>query len=70
MRCQICGAFPIRQAVPVGLAQARFCSWARWARFFTVKICIVVYTVYLHIIYYFINLWGRDNGWMALDGSG
>jgi len=26
--------FPIRQAVPVGLARARFCSWARWASFF------------------------------------
>jgi len=26
-------AFPIRQAVPVGLAGARFCCWARWARF-------------------------------------
>jgi hypothetical protein len=25
--------FPIRQVVPVGLARARFCSWARWARF-------------------------------------
>ena len=29
--------FPIRQAVPVGPAQARFCSWARWARFFIAK---------------------------------
>jgi hypothetical protein len=28
--------FPIRQAVPVGL-WARFCSWARWARFFIEK---------------------------------
>ena len=29
--------FPIRQAVPVGLARARFCSWARWAWFFREK---------------------------------
>jgi hypothetical protein len=29
--------FPIRQAVPVGLAWARFCSWARWARIFIKK---------------------------------
>jgi hypothetical protein len=30
-------AFLIRQAVPVGLPQAHFCCWARWARFFMVK---------------------------------
>ena len=35
--CQICGAFPIRQVVPVGLAQARFCSWARWVGIFIEK---------------------------------
>jgi len=29
--------FPIRQAVPVGLAQASFCSWAHWAGFFIEK---------------------------------
>jgi hypothetical protein len=29
--------FPIRQAVPVGLARARFCCWARWAPFFMEK---------------------------------
>jgi len=29
--------FPIRQVVPVGLAQASFCSWACWARFFIEK---------------------------------
>ena len=28
---------PIRQAVPVDLARARVCSWARWARFFMEK---------------------------------
>jgi len=30
-------AFQIRQAVPVGIAQARFYSWARWAWFCMVK---------------------------------
>jgi len=29
--------FPIRQAVPGGLAQAHFCSWAHCARFFIEK---------------------------------
>jgi len=29
--------FPIRQAVPVGLAWAWFCYWARCARFFMKK---------------------------------
>jgi len=29
---------PIRQAVPDGLARARFCSWARWAWMFMIKI--------------------------------
>jgi len=29
--------FPIRQVVPLGLAQARFCSWACWALFFMEK---------------------------------
>ena len=32
------GSFPIRQAVPGGLAWARFCSWARWAQFSIEKI--------------------------------
>ena len=30
-------AFPIRQAIPVWLARARFCSWARWAGIFIEK---------------------------------
>ena len=33
----LCLFFPIRQAVPAGLAQARFCSRARWAPFFKEK---------------------------------
>jgi hypothetical protein len=41
--------FPIRQAVPVGLARARFCSWARWARFFIEKNVYCSNTVYLHL---------------------
>jgi hypothetical protein len=65
IRCQTNHFFPIRQAVPDGLAWPRFCSWARCARFFMVKFCINVYTVYLHVIYHFINRWGHDNGWMA-----
>ena len=49
---------------------AWFCSWVRWAQYLTVKMCILVDTMYLHIIYCFMNVWGRDNGWMALDGIG
>jgi hypothetical protein len=29
--------FPIRQVVPLGLARARFCCWARWAQVFMEK---------------------------------
>jgi hypothetical protein len=32
--CSRSPAFPIRQVVPVGLARAWFCCWARWARLF------------------------------------
>jgi len=35
--CSRSPAFPIRQVVPVGLARARFCCWARWARPFAAK---------------------------------
>jgi len=34
---KLINSFPIRQPVPVGLARARFCSWACWARFFIEK---------------------------------
>ena len=34
---QISWFFPIRQAVPGGLAQASFCSWALWAPFLIEK---------------------------------
>jgi hypothetical protein len=53
-----------------GLPQAQFCCWARWARFFMVKIRIMVDTVFLHIIYRFINLWAGEKGWMALGVFG
>ena len=29
------------------------------------NMCIVVNTVYLYAIYYFINVWVGKNGWMA-----
>ena len=63
--------FPIRQAVPVGLARVHFCSWAHWACFFIVQnIYILLGTVHLHIIYHFICIWAGNNGWMALDEFG
>ena len=34
-------AFPIRQAVPVGLAQPWFSSWVRWAPLFVANIFII-----------------------------
>jgi hypothetical protein len=47
-------AFLIKQAVPVGLPQAQFCCWARWARIFLAKNCMIVDTVYLHLLNNFI----------------
>ena len=41
-----------------------------WLGFSTAKMCIIVYKVYLHIIYHFIHLWARENGWMALTWFG
>jgi hypothetical protein len=35
--------FPIWKLVPVRLAQAQDCCWARWARFFIIKITDRVY---------------------------
>jgi hypothetical protein len=35
--CSRSPAFPIRLAVPVELAWARFCWWAHWARLFILK---------------------------------
>jgi len=58
---------PIRQVVPVGLAWARFCSWARCGWFFTEK--KVYYSSY-HIFTYnvlFYKLLGRQE---RVDGIG
>jgi hypothetical protein len=41
--------FSIRQELPIGLPWGQFCSWARCGWFFTVKICIIVDMVYLHV---------------------
>ena len=47
--------FPIRQAVPGGLAQAQFCSWARWARLFIEKKKYITrYTIFTHNVTFFI----------------
>jgi hypothetical protein len=60
-------AFLIRKAVSVGLPQAHFCCWARWAQFFMVKFCIMVDTVYLHTSHLFLWLKGGGNRWMGVD---
>jgi hypothetical protein len=45
---------PIRQAVPVGLARARFCSWARWAQFFIKKkVYYSRYNLFTHNILFY-----------------
>jgi len=42
--------FPIRQVLPVGPAQARFRSWARWAQFFNLEFLYLnIYSVLKHI---------------------
>ena len=38
--------------------------------FSRINFCIIVETMYLHVICHFLCVWGRDNGWMALDGFG
>ena len=53
--------FQIRQVFPVGLARARFCSWARWARFFIFRnMYITSYSIFTHNIP-FINIGGCSN---------
>jgi hypothetical protein len=43
--------FPIRQAVPLGLAQAQNCCWARWARFFIEKnVYCSKYSIFVYIL--------------------
>jgi hypothetical protein len=59
--------FPIRQAVPLGLARARFCCWARWARFFMgEKKDYRKYNTFVFIVPFFSSQ-GREE-WM--DGVG
>jgi hypothetical protein len=60
--------FPIRQAVPDGLAWARFCCWARWARFFIEKtMYISKYNTYTSILPIYMAP-GRGE-WMDAFGS-
>jgi hypothetical protein len=57
--CSRCPVFPIRQVVPVGLAWARFCSWAHWAPFFIEKkrYCSIYNTFTYNLLFY--QCWGR-----------
>jgi len=64
---QIFRFFPIRQAVPGGLAQAPFCSWAHWVQFFMVKnVYYVRYSVFTHNLMFSIC----QERWEWMDGSG
>jgi hypothetical protein len=57
IRCQTNHFFPIRQAVPDGLAWPRFCSWARCARFFMVKSMYYSrYSVFSYNVLFYIPL--------------
>jgi hypothetical protein len=59
---------PIRQAVPVGRARARFCSWACWARIFIEKnVYRSKYSIFTYILLFFKCLGGRE--WMDGEGS-
>ena len=54
--------FQIRQVL---LVRARFCSWARWARFFMAKKSIIGNTIHLYLFYLFSVDRGGRNGWVA-----
>ena len=73
IQCQINQFFPIRQAVPVGLPWARFCSWARWARFFIIKKSVLQYIQHIYIQSTILYRSGhvRMDGWrrMGLDDT-
>jgi hypothetical protein len=65
--CSRSPAFPIRQAVPVGLAWARFCCWARWAQFFIAKnMYYSRYNMYTCILPFSMAQWRPE--WV--DGNG
>jgi hypothetical protein len=51
--------------VPVGLLELGFAPGLVGLGFSWKKMWIVVNTVYLHAIYYFLNVWAGENGWMA-----
>src|SRR6266436_7980592 len=46
---RLLSSFPIRQAVPVGLPRDSFASGLVLVGFPPLKICIMVYIVYLHV---------------------
>ena len=54
----------------LGLLGLGFATRLAVVGFSRVKICIIVETMYLHVIYPFLRVWGRDTGWMALAGFG
>ena len=59
---------PIRQAVPVGHAQAQFCSWVHWAWFFIEKnVYYSKYSISIYILLFFKCLGRRE--WMDSIGS-
>ena len=64
---KLINSFPIRQAVPVGLAWARFCCWARWDRIFIEKnVYCSTYSIFIYNILFYQCLSRRE--WM--DGVG
>jgi len=58
-------AFQIRQVVPAGLLGVSFAAGLVGLGFSCFKICTLLATVYLHIIYHFINIGGCRNGWIS-----
>ena len=65
-----CLAFPIRQAVPVGLPWALDRCWAHWPWFLLNMLYISVATMFVLLLYHFICVWGGRNGWIAVNGFG